>query len=246
MPRFQYKGFAIDNKNIKSVVENNAKGVFNQFFNTVVNMEISLANKLLYWLNDWSGYILPREKNFKYSKLIKYEQYSIIEANFGFNVGSEAGGLHYGVVVDKDNSKTSKILMVIPFKSLEEGETEKDIDRKTEVYLGDKVFEIEVERQKEKLQKLEEKLKKYEDKDEQGNYILSKDETYKKLLKKKIYFETEIAKLSRGTIAQVGQMRLMSKMRIYYPTTTSEKLYGIKLSSENIIKIKEKFDELYF
>ena len=40
--------------------------------------------------------------------------------------------------------------MVIPFKSLDEGETEKDIDVKTEVYLGDKVFEIEVNRQKAK------------------------------------------------------------------------------------------------
>ena len=161
-----------------------------------MNMDFSLANKLLYWLNDWSGYILPNEKSFKYNELIKYEQYSIFEANFGFNVGSEAGGLHYGVIIDKNNSKSSKILMVIPFKSLDEGETE--------------------------------------------------DDTYKKLLKKKSYYETEISKMSRGTIAQVGQMCLMSKMRIYYPTSTSEKLYGIKLSPENIKKIKEKFDELYF
>lgn len=75
---------------------------------------------------------------------------------------------------------------------------------------------------------------------------MEKDENYKKLLKKKTYIEAEIAKFSQGTIAQVGQMRLISKMRIYYPTSTSEKLYGLKLSDENIIRIKNKFDELYF
>ena len=246
MPKFQYPGVFIDNKNSKNSVKNNARGVFTQFYNTLMNMDFSLANKLLYWLNDWSGYILPNEKSFKYNELIKYEQYSIFEANFGFNVGSEAGGLHYGVIIDKNNSKSSKILMVIPFKSLDEGETEDDIDQRTEVYLGNKVFEIEVNRQKEKLRKINSRLRKYEEVDENGNNIVSKDDTYKKLLKKKSYYETEISKMSRGTIAQVGQMCLMSKMRIYYPTSTSEKLYGIKLSPENIKKIKEKFDELYF
>lgn len=246
MPKFNYSGVFIDNKSNKSSVEKNAKGVFTQFYNTLKNMDYSLANKLLYWLNDWSGYILPNEKSFKYDELIKYEQYSIFEANFGFNVGSEAGGLHYGVVIDKDNSKSSKILMVIPFKSLDEGETEKDIDIRTEVYLGDKVFEKEVNRQTDKLRKIEQRLLKYDEKDENGNALIPKDDQYKKLMKKKAYCETEISKLSRGTIAQVGQMCLMSKMRIYYPTSTSEKLYGIKLSPENIKKIKEKFDELYF
>ncbi|MBR4061406.1 MAG: hypothetical protein IKK03_16380 [Lachnospiraceae bacterium] len=246
MPKFRYPGVYIDNKSNKDSVHNNIKGVFTQFYNTIMNMDYPLANKLLYWLNDWSGYILPNEKNFKYNDLIKYEQYSIFEANFGFNVGSEAGGLHYGVIVDKDNSKSSKILMVIPFKSLDEGETEEDIDSKTEVYLGDKVFEVEVNRQKDKLRRVNLKLQKYEEKNDAGSFVISKDENYKQLLKKKSYYETEIAKMSRGTIAQVGQMCLMSKMRIYYPTTTSEKLYGIKLSPENVEKIKEKFNELYF
>ena len=67
-----------------------------------------------------------------------------------------------------------------------------------------------------------------------------------RLIKKKSFIETEISKMSKGTIAQVGQMCLMSKMRIYYPTSVSEKLYKVTLSKENIQKIKEKFDELYF
>ena len=162
----------------------------------------------------------------------------------GFNVGSEAGGLHYGVIIDKDNSKSSRNVMIIPFKSLGVSESEEDIDQKTEVYLGNNVFEKEIIKQKQILSKIEFKLKKYNVKN--NNIIMEKDENYKKLLKKKTYIEAEIAKFSQGTIAQVGQMRLISKMRIYYPTSTSEKLYGLKLSDENIIRIKNKFNELYF
>lgn len=247
MAKFKYSGIFISNKADEQSVRRNTTSVLTQFYNTILQMEFGLANKLLYWLNDWSGYILPNEKTFNYSNLIKYEQYSVFEANFGFNVGSEAGGLHYGVIIDKANAKSSPVLMVIPFKSLENDETEKDIDEKTEVYLGNKVFELEINRQKKQLLKINNKILKYNEKDENGKYILSKnDGMYQKLLKKKSFCETEIAKMSKGTIAQVGQMCLMSKMRIYYPTTTSEKLYGIKLSNENIKKIKDKFDELYF
>lgn len=247
MAKFKYSGVFINNKSNKETVKCNAKGVLTQLYNTILQMDFSLANKLLYWLNDWSGFILPNEKTYKYTNMIKYEQYSIVEVNLGFNVGSEAGGLHYGVILDKNNTKSSKVIMVIPFKSLDDNETANDIDERTEVYLGNEVFITEIERQKTKLSKINTKLEKYNETDDEGNFILSKDdEEYRKLLKKKSFYETEISKLSRGTIAQVGQMCLVSKMRIYYPTTTSEKLYGIKLSPENVKKIKEKFDEIYF
>lgn len=247
MGKFKYSGVFINNKANEKAVKCNAKGVLTQLYNTITRMDFSSANKLLYWLNDWSGFILPNEKIFKYSNMIKYEQYSIIEMNLGFNVGSEVGGLHYGVVVDKNNTKSSRVLMVVPFKSLDDDKTVDDIDEKTEVYLGNKVFAKEAERQTIKLSKINAKIEKYNETDEDGNFILSKDdENYRKLLKKKSFYETEISKFSRGTIAQVGQIRPVSKMRIYYPTSTSEKLYGLKLSDENIRKIKEKFDEIYF
>ena len=147
----------------------------------------------------------------------------------------------------KQNAKGSKTVMIIPFKSLDEDETENDIDEKTEVYLGNQVFQVEIERQEKQLKKINTKLEKYDMKDDKGNYLLSKnDDEYKRLIKKKSFIETEISKMSKGTIAQVGQMCLMSKMRIYYPTSVSEKLYKVTSSKENIQKIKEKFDELYF
>lgn len=136
MPRFQYSGVLMDKKSTKNSVEKNARGVMAQLYNTIVNMDVSLANKVLYWLNDWSGYILPNEKVFKYNELIKYKQFCIVEINLGFNVGSEAGGLHYGVIIDKDNSKASRNVMVIPFKSLGESESEEDINPLYRMFKG--------------------------------------------------------------------------------------------------------------
>lgn len=50
MPKFQYPGVFIDNKNSKNSVKNNARGVFTQFYNTLMNMDFSLANKLLRYI----------------------------------------------------------------------------------------------------------------------------------------------------------------------------------------------------
>lgn len=52
-------------------------------------MDYSLANKLLYWLNDWSGYILPNEKLFKYDEMIIYYPTSTSEKLYGIKLSPE-------------------------------------------------------------------------------------------------------------------------------------------------------------
>ena len=64
MAKFKYSGVFIRNKTDKQSVEQNAKGVMTQLYNIITSMKGDLANKILYWLNDWSGYILPNEKKF--------------------------------------------------------------------------------------------------------------------------------------------------------------------------------------
>lgn len=159
MAKFKHNGVKISNRIDRNSIEKNTDSVLLQIKDYILNhINGKQANKLLYWLNDWSAYILPNEKTFSYDSLIKYEQYSLFEANFGFKVGSEAGGLHHGFIIDKDNAKSSKIVMVIPFKSLDEGKTEDDIDKKTEVYLGNKVFMVQIERYKAEIKKIDNRL----------------------------------------------------------------------------------------
>ena len=53
---------------------------------------------LSYWIEEYASYIQD-EKTFDYKRLKSYKRGDIIKVNFGFNVGSEYGGLHYAIVL---------------------------------------------------------------------------------------------------------------------------------------------------
>lgn len=42
---------------------------------------------------------------------------NIVKVNFGFNIGAEYGGLHYGIVLDNNNAHNSPVVTVIPLTS---------------------------------------------------------------------------------------------------------------------------------
>ena len=75
------------------------------------------ADKLSYWIEDWTKF-LEFESSFSPSSLRRYKRGEIIKAHLGYNVGSEEGGLHYCVVLDKDNSKNSPVVTVVPLTSV--------------------------------------------------------------------------------------------------------------------------------
>lgn len=97
------------------------------------NMEEKRGLIFLQWLDSQNKY-LNWELTFDPKKLRKYNRSEIVLVNFGFNPGSEIGGLHYAVVMD-DNDKTNPIVNVVPLGSLDQGET-KNMLHKDEVYLG--------------------------------------------------------------------------------------------------------------
>lgn len=77
----------------------------------------SKADKLSYWLEDWTTF-LDYEPAFSPTKLRRYKRGEIIKAHLGYNVGSEEGGLHYCVVLDKQNALRSPIITVAPLTSV--------------------------------------------------------------------------------------------------------------------------------
>lgn len=105
---------------------------------TVENMLNSLEPKQQHimseWLEIWSKY-LSFEKSFIPEKLKFYKRGELVLANFGYNTGSELGGIHYAVIVEKNNNKANKNVVVVPLSSLEDGKTENDL-HKSEIYLG--------------------------------------------------------------------------------------------------------------
>lgn len=93
------------------------------------------ANLISYWLKDYVQLINFEEK-FEPTKNIAYKRGNIVKLNFGFNVGSEYGGLHYAIVVDNRNSHNSPVLTVIPLTSVKNNKAVHN----NSVFLGNEIY----------------------------------------------------------------------------------------------------------
>ena len=185
---------------------------------SIDDINIKKANLIAYWQKDYINY-LKEEKFFNPIKLKTYERGDVIKSNLGFNIGSELGGLHYCVVIDKKNNRKSPVITVIPLSS-----KKTDKINKNSIFLGNDIYN--------KLSK--------------KSYILlqnSKEQTENVKLAEKI--NKEIQKMKYGSIAIINQIRVISKQRIYDPKTEFDILNGIKLSDENLNLIDDKMKKMF-
>jgi hypothetical protein len=67
---------------------------------------------------------------------IAYKRGNIIKVEFGFNIGSEYGGLHYAIVLDKQSAHNSPVVTVIPLTSIKE---DKEI-HSNNINLGNEIY----------------------------------------------------------------------------------------------------------
>ena len=67
---------------------------------------------------------------------IAYKRGNVVKINFGFNLGAEYGGLHYGIVLDKNNDHNSPVITVIPLTSTKKGRSmhRNNVDIGNEIY----------------------------------------------------------------------------------------------------------------
>lgn len=231
---------------------------FEKLINSSDTRKLKKADLIAYWVEDYSRY-LNKETNFDYSKIMRYRRGDIIQVNFGFNIGSEQGGLHYAVVMDNDNKKNSPVVTVIPLSS----GTEKDVYAR-DLFLGNELYE----KVKAKYDKLDTKIKQDLDfrkqmlkvvkqlqeksDDTLDESALSLIENYKIHTEKleaeshrlKVY-KKEVEKLKRGSIALMEQITTISKMRIYRPKNSDDLLYKVKYSSSTMDKINNRLVELF-
>ena len=220
------------------------------------NTNIKKVNLISYWLKDYIKYIKD-EKNFNPINLKTYERGDIIKVNLGFNIGSEMGGLHYCVVIDKKNNRNSPVVTVIPLSS-------QKIDKinKNSIILGNDIYNKLIEKSnkliednkieiKENKNRLLIETKRLTENNATTNEIPMKTneiqkniaEAYKKLeIAEKI--NAEVQKMKYGSIAIINQIRVISKQRIYDPKTEFDILSGIKLSDENLDLIGVKMKKM--
>lgn len=234
---------------------------FEAFINSSNPKHKKKADLVAYWIENYSKYLLS-EENFDYASIPKYKRGDIVSLNFGFNVGSEHGGLHYAIVLDNDNKKSSPVITVIPLSS---GNEESTYER--DVFLGNELHDklnakynklfsqvenelLEVTKTIDVIRKsvnanpdTEEKLQK-DVSELLDNLSCRVDKLNREKNTLKIY-ERDISKLKDGSIALMEQITTISKMRIYKPKNSSDLLYGVKFSDGAMDKVNEKLKELY-
>ena len=222
------------------------------------SLDAEHGEKIAYWLNDYARF-LNKEANFDPKDLIHYKRGSIVKVHLGYRVGSEEGGLHYGVVIDTQNDFSSPTATIIPFTSVK---PEKRIEKlyRSQVYIGNEIFELlqaKINKEIDESNRAQNLLKKMLDEpidpdnaspELRRAYISALAEQIKKL-DNKIKFmgkmRREIQKMKMGSIALVGQITTISKIRIYDPIYPSDTLSNIRLSAKTMDKLDRKIIELF-
>lgn len=212
------------------------------------------ADKLSYWMEDWTTF-LSFEPQFSPTSLRRYKRGEIVKIHLGFNIGSEEGGLHYAVVLDKSNSIHSPVVTVVPLTSVKP-HTDIAKLRKGSVFLGNELF-TSLSAKVTSLQRITDAERKqlHETVDSIKHVINAPDsdidnmtEHLEQLCRKYSLLERtrkEISKMKSGSIALVGQIRSISKIRIYDPKTNFDVLSEIKLSNEKLDMIDRELISLY-
>ena len=224
------------------------------------------ANLLAYWLQDYVR-LLKKESSFDPKKLIRYKRGSIVKVHLGYRIGSEEGGLHFGVVVDVDNRVSAQTATIIPLTSVKPGVDLATL-HKSKIPLGDEVYMALQTKLSDTIQKnknemadlqktVKEKLSEAPAQNtpeyvkwEQDHHSTMEDllTRIKKLTEKvqqQQKMRSELDGMKAGSIALVGQITTVSKIRIYDPLYPSDVFANIRLSSASMDKLDQKIKELY-
>lgn len=194
---------------------------------------LSKADKLSYWLDDYCN-LLKSEKTFNPIFLKSYKRGDILQVNLGYNIGNEEGGLHYCIVVDKQNSKKSGIITVIPLTS-DKGQK---LDF-SEVHLGNEVYSSFKTKHDYLLAELSHITSNMENVTrEELQSALEKLNFLKKM-------DAKMLKMKKGSIALVSQITTISKQKIYDPQKTNDLLSGVRISDNSLDVINQKMKELF-
>lgn len=169
--------------------------------------EYKKSNLLAYWIHDYAVYH-DEEKDFDTTKIRTFKRGDIIKANLGFNIGSELGGLHYCIVLDKYDNPKNASLNVIPLTSKKTNKTYLN----SSVNLGKELYNIlkcNLAKENDKLNNLLKELEKLDDIPENIQNVIKIEQKYIDKMNK------EISKMKQDSIALINQITTISKQRLF-------------------------------
>lgn len=256
----------LNNKNEFMVFKNECILDLSNSIDSLMTSDYKQSVNLTYWIRDYKNFI-KQEKTFNPKYLPKYKFGSVVEVNLGFRVGSEFGGQHYGIVINKRDKKSNPNLTIIPMRSIKEKIHYTEVNIGNEFYnlaqnkvnlLNEQYTTMKNELEKE-IDELEENLKstkynEYKNKDKffQKDFDAKMKELIlksKELTNKIVDLESclkRISKLKDGSLALPNQILTISKMRVKDPIRDRDTLFNITLSDTTMKIIKDKFEKLYF
>jgi len=239
-----------------TIHKDKALGVLDNFLSGLIASGdpalLSKAEKISYWIEDYSKY-LAFETSFKPESLKAYDRGDILKVDLGFNIGSEQGGLHYAVIVGKNNSLYGRNVQIVPLTSVK---PQKDVSHLPagQIYIGNEIFNSLIKdistrldagiRESDDLKTISELISKELDAGPDDDKI-SDPENRLEEVKRRLSIlgqETkwlgkahkEVMKMKKGSIALVSQITTISKIRIVDPRTCRGILNKVRLSSSSL------------
>ena len=113
------------------------------------------ADKIDQWIESWTKY-LKREQEFNPRSLPLFKRGSVIVVDLGFNVGSEYGGIHYAIVLNKRDSRRNHLLHILPLTSIKE-QTDLENLKYYQLSLSDEIHRLLIQKANKGLQTINEK-----------------------------------------------------------------------------------------
>lgn len=206
------------------------------------------AQLLSYWVKTYTG-MIRRENDFNPASIPRLTRRQIVNVDFGFRIGSELGGLHYAVVMDKQNSMNGDTVTVVPLGSLKEHHRAS----RNKIILEDGIYTALEEKSNKQIKEAQELVSsiwndselKAMDKNAQTEEIVKRGTAAASKLESAKASVKKMEKLKHGSVANVSQITTVSKMRIKEPTTPKSVLYGVKVSECDMEQIEKAVVELY-
>lgn len=192
------------------------------------------AKLVAYWVCDYIRF-LESEPKFKGRKWKKYKRGDVLKVHLGYRIGTEEGGLHYAIVLDTNNDINSGTITVVPLTSVKPGVDVKNLG-KDRLFLGSELHNLLDVKIRTQILLLTKQIT-----SDSGQDI----EEIEKILQNAKRTQKELAKLKMGSIALLGQIVTVSKIRIYDPLSSSNTLHGIRISDDKLDEIDSMIKKLY-
>ena len=195
--------------------------------------EYKKSELLAYWIHDFAVYH-DEERDFDVTKSGVFHRGEIIKVNLGFNIGSELGGLHYCVVLNKKDNPKNGVLNIVPLTSKKENKKYP----KSCVNLGNELYNIlnkNIEKENKRLNELLAKLYDLEEIPKSIQESISKEIKYIDQLGK------SINQYKKESIVLINQITTFSKQRLFYDVV----LKNVRLSNESLDLIDEQIIKFF-